>query len=572
VNLTDLRAELRRQAQDAPDPSTVRSEVAGRSDRILRRRRTGALVGTAAAVVVLLAGAGVATATLRHGSTGPAGPLPVVDVPEVALPADSALVRHQLPMVVSPVLAPAPRGMDGSGWIDTPGRLAVGYGVASGGAATTDGQSGPPSAGYVITAGPDDTLTGAPPTAPGSGDRTVRPTATSTTVGGHPAQLQVAPPGTVDALGFPAERRLVWQLGTGQWIHVWAQGADDPHRLETFAAGITERSTPLYRAIGIGVTLPGLVDDSSMNFSVLDASVPDAVYLCPPGTQPLVSTAGTGAVSSTAGTTDTPTPGTPAPTASGPQRAPSASCLIAGVIAAPLDRVRADGAPTPVTVGDRTVYVDVSAQTALADLGSGITAAITAPATAHLTTADLAAAVSSVRLSSAVSVLPGTGGVVVEGSAGVVSTYPASSADLSGTSPPSSTAAEPPSSSAAEPPSSTAARMTATPTIHAPASAAADAATQVLNEYLGFVRQGDCPAAAGLYVGTYGNLCGVLTLAEFTVGQAAAVGDRELDVATTLTTSGSQDGTIPAGTVTWFFVLTKQPDGSWRITDAGSGP
>jgi hypothetical protein len=563
VNLTDLRSELRRQAQDVPDLPAVRSEVGGRSDRVLRQRRTAALVGTAAAVVVLLAGAGVATATLRHGSTGPAGPLPVVEVPEVALPADSALVRHRLPEVISPVQAPAPRGMDGSGWIDTPGRLAVGYGVASD-RSTTGGQSGPPSAGYVITATPDDALIGVgAPTAAGSGDRTVRPTATTTTVGGHRAQLQVAPPGTLDALGFPAERRLVWQLGSGQWIHVWAQGADDPQRLQTFAASITERPTPLYRAVGIGVTVPGLVEDSSMNFNVLDASVPDAVYLCPPGTRPLASaiTAGTDLASATAGTTAAPVSGMPTPAASGPQRAPSAPCLIAGVVAEPLDRVRLDGAPTPMTVGNQTVYVDVSAHTALADLGRGITAAITAPATAHLSAADLAAAVSSVRLSSAVSVLPGTGGEVTGVSAGVASTYLTSSADLAGTSAPAGAGS--PSSSAAS---------TATPTIHTPNGAAAGAATQVLNEYLGFVRQGSCPAAAGLYVGAYGNLCGVLTLSEFTVGQAAAVGDRQLDIPATLTTSGSRDGTIPAGTVTWFFVLTQQSDGDWRIADAGSGP
>lgn len=475
MNVTDLAAELRRQAEDGPDPTALRRDVTRRSDARLRRRRSATLLAAAAAVVLLLGGAGVVATSLRHGTVGPSGPPTVVAVPDVPLPADTTLVRHQLQPVISPVTAPAPTGMNGSGWIQTPGQLALGYGVvSSGSAATTGDASGQRSAGYVITDTRDAALAiGTAGYAPGGGPSagppapdTSAPAATtavttlSTTVGGHPAELQLAPPGTIDGLGFPAERRLVWQLGTGRWIHVWGQSPDNPHLLEDFAASIVERPTPLLRSIGIGLTLPGLTEDSSINYSVLDESAPDIVFLCPPGTRPFAKGSGQGG-SDTTGATGAGSDGVDVSVSAAPgsqpvetapadrtsSDTPSSRCLVAYVIAARSSEIQVAGSLTTTAVGDTTVSVAVDAQAAFADLGNGSTAAVIAPATARLSAADLAAAVASVRLSPEVTVLQSTGGAAPGVGTGGVSTYlTMSSMDASSSLAPASSSLAPASS------------------------------------------------------------------------------------------------------------------------------
>jgi hypothetical protein len=46
----------------------------------------------------------------------------------------------------------------------------------------------------------------------------------------------------------------------------------------------------------------------------------------------------------------------------------------------------------------------------------------------------------------------------------------------------------------------------------------------------------------------------------------------ETEFNTTLTTTGTDDGTVPPGDVTWFFVLRQQSNGAWRLIGGGSGP
>jgi hypothetical protein len=99
----------------------------------------------------------------------------------------------------------------------------------------------------------------------------------------------------------------------------------------------------------------------------------------------------------------------------------------------------------------------------------------------------------------------------------------------------------------------------------------------VLNAYLTALRESDCETAHALATSTFvkgnGELCGDLHVAAFTVdGPPATPPDGEVIFATTLTTSGSGDGSVPAGEVTWFYSLVQQPGGAWRLTGGGSGP
>lgn len=56
------------------------------------------------------------------------------------------------------------------------------------------------------------------------------------------------------------------------------------------------------------------------------------------------------------------------------------------------------------------------------------------------------------------------------------------------------------------------------------------------------------------------------------MGEPATPISDEVVFATTLTTGGSTDGSVPASDITWFYTLDRQPDGAWRISSGGSGP
>ncbi len=99
----------------------------------------------------------------------------------------------------------------------------------------------------------------------------------------------------------------------------------------------------------------------------------------------------------------------------------------------------------------------------------------------------------------------------------------------------------------------------------------------VLRAYLQALVMGDCSAGPVLGTSTFGfgngELCGQTTVRSFRIdGPPAGSIETEVVFATTLVTSGTGDGTVPPGTLTWFYDLKRQPTGAWRLAGGGSGP
>jgi hypothetical protein len=99
----------------------------------------------------------------------------------------------------------------------------------------------------------------------------------------------------------------------------------------------------------------------------------------------------------------------------------------------------------------------------------------------------------------------------------------------------------------------------------------------VLGECLGAWRAGDCIGASRLTTATFAahraKQCDAIHLMAYSINPTPARPDPALaEYAVRLTTGGSPDGTVPPGAVTWFFSLARQPDGTWRLSDAGGGP
>ena len=69
-----------------------------------------------------------------------------------------------------------------------------------------------------------------------------------------------------------------------------------------------------------------------------------------------------------------------------------------------------------------------------------------------------------------------------------------------------------------------------------------------------------------------GELCGATDVSSYTISPVPAGTANEKVFATTITTSGTADGSIQAGATTWFYDLVQQADGSWRLAGGGSGP
>jgi hypothetical protein len=98
---------------------------------------------------------------------------------------------------------------------------------------------------------------------------------------------------------------------------------------------------------------------------------------------------------------------------------------------------------------------------------------------------------------------------------------------------------------------------------------------EVLNAYLRALKSGDCKTAHALATSTFsvgnGELCGHLSVKSYTpVGKPATPGN-EVIFSTNLITQGG-DASMPDGLHTWFYSLTKQADGAWRLVGGGSGP
>lgn len=99
----------------------------------------------------------------------------------------------------------------------------------------------------------------------------------------------------------------------------------------------------------------------------------------------------------------------------------------------------------------------------------------------------------------------------------------------------------------------------------------------VLDAYLAALLAGDCETARTFATETFtvgsGDLCGGATVEDVRIHPTgpARPSEDEVVIATTLTITGG-DASMPDGEQTWFYVLGRQPDGSWRLTGGGSGP
>lgn len=100
----------------------------------------------------------------------------------------------------------------------------------------------------------------------------------------------------------------------------------------------------------------------------------------------------------------------------------------------------------------------------------------------------------------------------------------------------------------------------------------------VLNAYLDALVLGDCSAGKALGSAHFiqvggGELCGATKVKSFRIdGAAPSPFTDEVVYATTLVTTGSDDGSVQPGTLTWFYDLKRQTDGAWRLVGGGSGP
>ena len=99
----------------------------------------------------------------------------------------------------------------------------------------------------------------------------------------------------------------------------------------------------------------------------------------------------------------------------------------------------------------------------------------------------------------------------------------------------------------------------------------------VLDAYLGALVAGDCDAGRKLATTTFvygsGELCGATRVSAYEINPVPARPNAaEVVFSTKVTTTGTADGSIHPGAMTWFYSLDKQPDGSWRLTGGGSGP
>lgn len=549
---TDLRAELSTLADQTPSDADVRGALADRVDARARRRRTTSLIAAAAAVVVLAGGAGIAGALFSHRAAGPATPTPVVTVPAVPLPANTKLVRHQLQAMTSPVAAVPPKGLSGHVWMSAPGRLAVSFfNPAAPGGSTINvdasllqpgkgGGSSPATAGYTITDQRDENLQSFGP----HGPTTATVTHQDISVDGHAATLDTAPADTNDDFGFPAGERITWQLPDGRWIHVWTSGRGDKSALRDFAAGITDAPQTLNRTVGIGLTLDGLTVDSSINSWPVVADIGASMYLCPKGIDPMT----TSHRSSSSGSASSSPNGTSSNTGTTTNQQPTPRCLTAMVMKVPASQLQGLSTTDTVTVGDTVAHVDIKTQAAWADLGDGVTAVAGAPRDVHLSAADLAALVASVRLSPATTLMP-MPIRDVSGQSGVA-TFASSASAIPA----------PDNSQPAQDPVTTAAQRS------------------VVTSYLDAVKTGDCTTADRYFVGGKapignGDLCheGSLRLLNYRVeGAPATPSPEEAVFAMTVTTIGGNE--TMHGLTMWFLTLHLQPSGNWLITGGGRSP
>jgi hypothetical protein len=99
----------------------------------------------------------------------------------------------------------------------------------------------------------------------------------------------------------------------------------------------------------------------------------------------------------------------------------------------------------------------------------------------------------------------------------------------------------------------------------------------VLDTYLRALLAGDCDTGRKVATQSFakgnGELCGDTHVTRYRIDPGAArPSSDEIVFSTHLITSGTDDGSIESGEMMWFYSLTRQSDGSWRIAGGGSGP
>jgi hypothetical protein len=100
---------------------------------------------------------------------------------------------------------------------------------------------------------------------------------------------------------------------------------------------------------------------------------------------------------------------------------------------------------------------------------------------------------------------------------------------------------------------------------------------EVLEAYLRALQTGDCGTGRTLTVSPFGRgngeLCDDTRVASAAIdGDPATPKADEAVFATTLVTTGTGDGSVHPGEITWFFDLRRQQSGAWRLAGGGSGP
>jgi hypothetical protein len=98
----------------------------------------------------------------------------------------------------------------------------------------------------------------------------------------------------------------------------------------------------------------------------------------------------------------------------------------------------------------------------------------------------------------------------------------------------------------------------------------------VLDAYLTAIQAGNCDGARALATSDFGDgtraYCDGMRVTGFDVfSDPSQISEREVEFALSLATAGG-DETLPDGSHTWFFSLTREAGGAWRVHGGGSGP
>jgi hypothetical protein len=99
----------------------------------------------------------------------------------------------------------------------------------------------------------------------------------------------------------------------------------------------------------------------------------------------------------------------------------------------------------------------------------------------------------------------------------------------------------------------------------------------VLDSYLRALLAGDCETGRKLVTLSFkrgnGELCGDTRLLAYRIDpRTARPSPDEIVFSTILTTTGTNDRSIEAGEMIWFYSVSRQPNGFWRLVGGGSGP